>query len=156
MTTLRWTGLALFTLLTTASAVGCSSGEAAEEPRASTEQAIAPAIAIGACLADPPCAALVVATIGYVVHMASQIKPGDRPAAQEAANDYAAGATSDPDPVDDCKKVASKWQLEEAGIDAHEAKAHLGQMSRYEICKCDSGGFAIKLKGCRGDIVEML
>jgi hypothetical protein len=28
--------------------------------------------------------------------------------------------------------------------------------SRFEICKCDSGGFAIKRRGCTGPIIDRL
>jgi hypothetical protein len=57
---------------------------------------------------------------------------------------------------DDCKRKATPWELDQAGIDAHEAKKHLGRGSLYDICKCDSGGFAIKRLGCKGPIVERL
>ena len=62
----------------------------------------------------------------------------------------------DDDGDDDCKQVATAWQLKEAGIDAHEVKKGLGQVSLFEICKCKSGGFAVKRKGCQGPIIYRL
>lgn len=60
------------------------------------------------------------------------------------------------DDQDDCKQKASEWELKQAGIDAHEVKKGLGQVSLYEICKCKSGGFAVKRKGCQGPIIYRL
>src|SRR5262249_30946062 len=62
------------------------------------------------------------------------------------------------DPPDDCKRVASRWELNRAGIDPHETKKEFGlkPVSRFEICKCESGGFAIKLIGCQGPIIERI
>lgn len=59
-----------------------------------------------------------------------------------------------PDPNDDCKRKATPWELDQACIEPHldKPKPH----SRYEICKCDSGGFAVKLKNCQGDIIYRL
>jgi RHS repeat-associated protein len=57
---------------------------------------------------------------------------------------------------DDCKQRASDWGLEQAGIDPHEAKKGLGQLSLSEICKCKSGGFAVKRKDCQGPIIYRL
>ena len=59
-------------------------------------------------------------------------------------------------PEDDCKRKATDWELSQAGIDPHEAKSGLGRVSLFEICKCDSGGFAIKRKGCSGPIIDRL
>jgi hypothetical protein len=60
------------------------------------------------------------------------------------------------DDGDDCKQKASDWELKQAGIDAHEVKKGLGQVSLFEICKCKSGGFAVKRKGCQGPIIFRL
>ncbi len=60
------------------------------------------------------------------------------------------------DDSDDCKQKASEWELKQAGIDAHEVKKGLGQVSLFEICKCRSGGFAVKRKGCQGPIIYRL
>ena len=60
------------------------------------------------------------------------------------------------DDGDDCKEKASDWELKQAGIDAHEVKKGLGQVSLFEICKCKSGGFAVKRKGCQGPIIFRL
>jgi RHS repeat-associated protein len=57
-----------------------------------------------------------------------------------------------PDVDDDCKRVATEYELKKACIVPHEVKPE--PWSRYEICKCDSGGFAVKLKGCVGPILE--
>jgi RHS repeat-associated protein len=65
----------------------------------------------------------------------------------------------DDDDDDDCKRRATKWELEQAGIDAHGAKADIvGKKhgSHFDICKCDSGGFAVKRLGCQGPIIERL
>jgi RHS repeat-associated protein len=58
--------------------------------------------------------------------------------------------------VDDCKDVASDWELKQAGIDAHAEKKGLGSIRLFEICKCKSGGFAVKRKGCQGPIIYRL
>jgi RHS repeat-associated protein len=68
----------------------------------------------------------------------------------------AAQECSDCEDDDDCKRVATEWELKQAGIDAHAVKKHLGKMSLFEICKCKSGGFAIKRKGCVGPVIEYL
>ena len=60
------------------------------------------------------------------------------------------------DDDDDCKQKASDWELKQAGIDPHEVKKGLGQVSLFEICKCKSGGFAVKRKGCQGPIIFRL
>ena len=60
------------------------------------------------------------------------------------------------DDGDDCKQKASDWELKQAGIDAHAVKKGLGQVSLFEICKCKSGGFAVKRKGCQGPIIFRL
>lgn len=65
-------------------------------------------------------------------------------------------AMCDDDDNDDCKQVASDWDLEQAGIDAHEAKKGLGSVRLFEICKCKSGGFAVKRYGCQGPIIYRL
>jgi len=67
------------------------------------------------------------------------------------------GAQNCPDDDgDDCKQKASDWELKQAGINAHEVKKGLGQVSLFEICKCKSGGFAVKRKGCKGPIIFRL
>jgi RHS repeat-associated protein len=60
------------------------------------------------------------------------------------------------DDGDDCKQKASDWELKQAGINAHEVKKGLGQVSLFELCKCKSGGFAVKRKGCQGPIIFRL
>lgn len=68
-----------------------STGCAAEaEPEASeeTQQAIAPAVALGACLLDPPCAAAVAAVVGYAVYSVSQLSGEALRAAQRAAENW--------------------------------------------------------------------
>lgn len=62
-------------------------------------------------------------------------------------------APDDPDGKDDCKRRATLWELKTAGIDPHEVKPQ--PWSRFEICKCKSGGFAIKRYGT-GKIIERL
>jgi RHS repeat-associated protein len=65
----------------------------------------------------------------------------------------------DPDDHDDCKRKATDWELEQAGIEGHAVKIEIvgkKNISRYEICKCASGGFALKLRKCRGPIIERL
>ena len=64
--------------------------------------------------------------------------------------------SQDDDDDDDCKQKATAWELDQAGINAHEVKKGLGQMSLFEICKCKSGGFAVKRKGCKGPIIFRL
>jgi RHS repeat-associated protein len=61
-----------------------------------------------------------------------------------------------PDDGDDCKQKATEWELKQAGIDAHEVKKGLGNVSLFEICKCKSGGFAVKRKACQGPIIYRL
>ena len=80
-------------------------------------------------------------------------------AAAAAAAAAARSSSSDQckdDDDDDCKQKASDWDLRQAGIDAHEVKKGLGQVSLFEICKCKSGGFAVKRKGCQGPIIYRL
>jgi RHS repeat-associated protein len=66
---------------------------------------------------------------------------------------------NDPPEPDDCKRKATDWELLKAGIDAHATKQDIvgkGASGRHDICKCDSGGFAVKKLGCQGPIVERL
>lgn len=68
---------------------GCSAEVAEEEATVGeSEDNLAPAIAIAACLADPPCAAAVALTIGYAAKTLSDIVSRDRPAAASAADNY--------------------------------------------------------------------
>jgi RHS repeat-associated protein len=67
--------------------------------------------------------------------------------AAEQAIDSATDKTCPDEEKDDCKRVATDWELRQAGIDAHEVKKGLGSMRLFEICKCKSGGFAVKRKG---------
>ncbi len=76
-------------------------------------------------------------------------------AAAAAARSSSSDQCKDDDD-DDCKQKASDWDLRQAGIDAHEVKKGLGQVSLFEICKCKSGGFAVKRKGCQGPIIYRL
>jgi RHS repeat-associated protein len=65
-------------------------------------------------------------------------------------------ANCEDEDVDDCKDVASDWELKQADIDAHAEKKGLGSVRLFEICKCKSGGFAVKRKGCQGPIIYRL
>jgi hypothetical protein len=59
-------------------------------------------------------------------------------------------------PAGDDSATSKKDELKQAGIDVHEVKTRLGQVSLFEICKCKSGGFAVKRKGCKGPIIFRL
>lgn len=50
------------------------------------------------------------------------------------------------------------WELGKAGINAHDVKRGIVGTagSKFDICVCDSGGFAVKRLGCQGPIVERL
>jgi hypothetical protein len=87
------------------------------------------------------------AIMGGVALAAILSTPGDTAKEKEQCKD---------DDDDDCKQKASDWELKQAGIDAHEVKKGLGQVSLFEICKCKSGGFAVKRKGCQGPIIFRL
>lgn len=58
---------------------------------------------------------------------------------------------------DPCDKVASSWQLQQAGVagQEHQVKQDtLGgtnqNLSKFEICACDDGRLVVKGKGCDG------
>lgn len=57
---------------------------------------------------------------------------------------------------DDSKQKASDWDLKQAGINAYEVKKGLGQVRSFKICKCKSGGFAVKRNGYQGSIIFRL
>lgn len=81
--------LTALALATPALSTGCSAEVA--EPEANvgeSEDNLAPAVALAACLADPPCAAAVAATIGYVAYKLGDVLSRDRPAAESTADNY--------------------------------------------------------------------
>ncbi len=59
-----------------------------EVPVAESEDGLAPAIGVGACLANPACATAVAAVLGYVVYSVSQIPSSSWGAAQRAADNW--------------------------------------------------------------------
>jgi len=74
--------------------------------------------------------------------------------AANACNALVKALTGDDD-EEDCSKVATTWELQQAGINPHKVKRFLGKMSDYEICKCrPSGRFVIRRKGCTGPIID--
>jgi RHS repeat-associated protein len=113
---------------------------------------------------DPNGEVAIAVPIGIAIGVGGRVAAGwaARQAAARAAAAAAAAAASarstcdKDDDDDDCKQVASKWDLKSAGIDAHEVKKGLGNVSLFEICKCKSGGFAVKRKGCQGPIIYRL
>ena len=105
------------------------------------------------CFGGPVgCAIGATAAVGSLIWAQSQMS---RPKASSGAKSKSK-STCDDDDNDDCKQVASDWELEQADIDAHEAKKGLGSVRLFEICKCKSGGFAVKRKGCQGPIIYRL
>ena len=57
-------------------------------PVGASEDGLAPAIGVGACLLNPACAASVAAVLGYTVYNVSQIPASSWDAVQRAANDW--------------------------------------------------------------------
>ena len=87
--------------------------------------------------------------------------PGDGGGASDGAGAGSSGSGRRPPPPpplppddldDDCKDKATDYEIEKACIDPHNTIKWKKQ--RYEICKCKSGRFVLKLKGCKGPIVE--
>lgn len=67
---------------------GCASEVEEPEPSAQSEDEVAVAVPIVACLADPPCAALVAAAVGYAVYQVSQLSGEALRTAQRVADNY--------------------------------------------------------------------
>jgi len=83
--------------------------------------------------------------------------PAPAPGSSGGAGSCPPEGPNEPGDEDDCKRKATPWELETAGIDPHTEKRALGpNVSRFDLCKCDSGGFAIKVRGCSGPIIFRL